>query len=196
MGNGDDTIPQWGKSLCAIPLAEIDAAFVGAIAAEAGSLLGLSFVLSPALGLEESAYDPRRRQYSATRLLESLRPCARKGMLHLAITDVDLFYPGLNCVYGLADDVCPVAVVSTARLARNAGTALPGGNRTAERTVKTAIHELGHLVGLSHCGDHRCVMFFSFNLKDTDHKSKEFCRACAKTFEAGLRAYCPPAERA
>jgi archaemetzincin len=96
------------------------------------------------------------------------------------LTDVDLSFPGLNCVYGLADDAHPFALVSTARLAAGSRKTSAGGGKTIERTVKTVIHELGHLLRLSHCSDHRCVMFFSFTLNDTDHKGKEFCPACRK----------------
>jgi archaemetzincin len=46
------------------------------------------------------------------------------------------------------------------------------------RTVKEAIHELGHTGGLEHCPDPRCVMYFSNTLADTDHKDYQFCARC------------------
>jgi archaemetzincin len=50
--------------------------------------------------------------------------------------------------------------------------------KIARRASKTAIHELGHSYGLVHCRDHKCVMFFSFNLSDTDYKESRFCKKC------------------
>jgi archaemetzincin len=47
-----------------------------------------------------------------------------------------------------------------------------------QRVVKEAIHELGHVFGLEHCHDRRCVMAFSNSLEDTDYKGSEFCPEC------------------
>ncbi|HYA87192.1 MAG TPA: hypothetical protein VEI57_09035 [Nitrospirota bacterium] len=37
---------------------------------------------------------------------------------------------------------------------------------------------MGHICGLGHCPDPKCIMFFSNNLKDTDRKETKFCSAC------------------
>ncbi|MDA8088075.1 MAG: hypothetical protein M0Z75_15430, partial [Nitrospiraceae bacterium] len=58
--------------------------------------------------------------------------------------------------------------------------------KVARRASKTAIHELGHSYGLPHCRDHRCVMFFSFNLTDTDYKDSGFCKKCGKELSMRL----------
>jgi len=47
-----------------------------------------------------------------------------------------------------------------------------------ERALKEAVHELGHLLGLPHCDNPRCIMFFSNTLADTDRKGPGFCPAC------------------
>ncbi|MGV9200035.1 MAG: archemetzincin, partial [Promethearchaeia archaeon] len=46
-----------------------------------------------------------------------------------------------------------------------------------ERTLKEAIHELGHTFGLEHCHN-RCIMSFSNNLQQTDDKPPKFCKDC------------------
>jgi archaemetzincin len=47
-----------------------------------------------------------------------------------------------------------------------------------QRTVKEAIHELGHAFGLKHCNNQICVMHFSNSLPDTDLKQNRFCDIC------------------
>jgi predicted Zn-dependent protease len=46
------------------------------------------------------------------------------------------------------------------------------------RGMPEAVHELGHTYGLGHCGNPRCVMFFSNSLADTDGKGSGFCPSC------------------
>ena len=86
---------------------------------------------------------------------------------------MDLFVPDLSFVFGLAskDGVC--AIVSTNRLKGD------GQGPYHERLVKEAVHELGHVFGLEHCADSRCVMHFSNSLRDTDVKRDTFCSRCA-----------------
>lgn len=107
-------------------------------------------------------------------------------MMNIAVADVDLSYPGLNYVFGLTDDAYPLAVISVARFGGGSGKAPADIKRVTERAVKTVFHELGHLFGLSHCSNDRCVMFLSFNIVDTDLKGKEFCAACKKKLERKL----------
>ena len=47
-----------------------------------------------------------------------------------------------------------------------------------ERSVKEAVHEIGHTLGLVHCRDPLCVMFFSSSFDDTDCKRSAFCERC------------------
>ena len=51
------------------------------------------------------------------------------------------------------------------------------------RVLKEAIHELGHTLGLSHCGNRRCVMHFSNSLSDTDIKGQDLCLNCRSLLE-------------
>ena len=45
--------------------------------------------------------------------------------------------------------------------------------------MKEAVHELGHTLGLEHCPDRSCVMYFSNSLADTDRKGEAYCSRCA-----------------
>lgn len=123
-----------------------------------------------------SAYDPRRRQYRASGFfpLAEVEDATRV----LGVTEADLYEEGLNFVFGYAQKPGRVAIVSIARLKGK------GRGLLEERAVKEAIHELGHTLGLDH--DERrpgCVMRFSRNVEDTDHKDREFCPQCRKAVE-------------
>ncbi len=119
------------------------------------------------------------RQYPAREFLQYLQSFAAEKTLVAAIADPDLSFPGLNFVFGLSDPENGVSVVSMHRFLEKKKVA--ESDRPAfERTLKTAVHELGHLYGLSHCKDRKCAMFFSFNVADTDYKQRQFCGACTK----------------
>lgn len=169
------------KVISFIRLGDMDTDLFTRIGEETGALLGCSVNILPAHPLDQAAYEPRKNQYSSLRLLESVRASVDKGVPATALVGVDLSYPGLNFVFGLADEQNLVAVVSTARFSAGSQTSR---DKIVDRAVKTALHETGHLLGLQHCNDQRCVMVLSFVLSDTDFKRKEFCETCRKKMDA------------
>ena len=47
------------------------------------------------------------------------------------------------------------------------------------RVLVETVHELGHLLGLSHCADQRCAMYLSLSRpSDADWKGPGLCGAC------------------
>lgn len=168
-----------------IPVNNADSRLLAEIAEELGSTFRTPVLIDALQMPVESAYDAGRRQYSAEGLLKSLTINKGGNIRTLGITDVDLFFPGLNFVFGLADDSSQSSIISVARF-RSGHTQDSMDSRLTERALKTAIHELGHTFGLSHCRNNRCVMFFSYNLRDTDHKEKDFCRRCRKIIDIRL----------
>jgi archaemetzincin len=130
--------------------------------------------------IPEGAFHPARKQYRASLILKMLPGQTFKGKrdIGLAIADVDLYAEGLNFVFGQAEFGGPFAIISISRL-RQSFYSLPE-NRAIflERTIKEAVHELGHVFGLEHCPDPECVMHFSNSLSDTDRKSASFCSRC------------------
>ena len=140
------------------------------------------------LPLPKNFFDARRGQYYSTGILTDLVSVAKEISADrvLGVVEADLYVPRLNFVFGEAQSLGTVALISTHRLK-------PGfyGNREDNqllfgRTAKEAVHELGHTMGLSHCSDPKCVMYFSNTITDTDRKGEWFCLSCEKKVERVL----------
>jgi archaemetzincin len=130
------------------------------------------------------AFDPERNQYNAQKVLsEMLSRFSDPEVRILGITSLDLFIPIFTYVFGLAQVGGRGAVVSSFRLdPRNLG--LPPQPDLFEcRLEKTAIHELAHLIGMTHCRNRHCVLFSSSQVEDTDQKKAGFCPTCQDLFQ-------------
>jgi archaemetzincin len=147
---------------------------------------GAEVVVGEHLPIPERAYDSQRRQYRAEAFLPPLVPWRRTQRdLVLGITTVDLYVPRLNFVFGLAEPGQRCAVISVARLDPQFFQQPPNPGLLQERALKEAVHELGHLLGLPHCQNPKCIMFFSNTLADTDRKGPGFCPACGAKIPGG-----------
>ena len=128
--------------------------------------------------LPDAAYNHRRRQYMAGDFLTMLERERDGESPVLGVTAVDLFLPRLNFVFGVADPEAGVAVISLQRLSPEFYEKKQDRALLLARAVKEAVHETGHLLGLSHCEQPRCVMHFSNAIADTDSKGPGFCEDC------------------
>lgn len=142
-----------------------------------GSIYSLTVDIDQPIEIPPDAYNPKREQYEASAILaEMIRYPPKEPSRILGIIDKDLYVPQLNFVFGLASN--RVAVISITRL-REEYYGLPENEELfKERVVKEAIHEIGHMFGLEHCADKRCVMHFSNTLGDTDIKGYRLCQKC------------------
>jgi archaemetzincin len=135
---------------------------------------GTDVSVTEPIALPEDAYNASRGQYHSTVLLDALAVRTRPEWERLlGVTDVDLYTPDLNFVFGEADVRRGVAVFSLARLHTT------DRDRFMRRAATEAIHEIAHTYGLGHCSNPRCVMWFSNTLDETDRKGTRFCAAHA-----------------
>ncbi len=138
-------------------------------------------IVDEQLPLSERDFDKNRKQYRSNSILNSLQGYAikRKDCARiLGIVDADIFVPELNFVFGEASCPGKAALISLWRLKPEFYQNPPNMEHFATRSIKEAIHEIGHTLGLRHCQRSSCVMYFSNSIFDTDKKQTSFCDEC------------------
>lgn len=178
-------IPLWSETMelkiYLIPVSKVPEADLEKLTTPLQEEFGYPVVIGARIEDIGYAYDKNRSQYHSTPILDEIRKKRPEDAIKvLGIVDEDLFAPSLNFVFGEADLNGPVAIISLARLRQDFYSLKPDESLFYERTVKEAVHELGHCFGLRHCSDPKCVMHFSNSLQDTDIKSVNFCPFCEK----------------
>jgi archaemetzincin len=136
------------------------------------------------IDVPEQSFNPTRKQFHSTTILKNLhRTLGGRYERILALTRVDLFVPQLNFVFGEADVINGNAILSLARLRPEFYGLKADDDLLRERIVKESIHEIGHTYNMTHCENPECVMYFSNNIRETDAKTKVFCKECQKMLE-------------
>ena len=161
------------------PLGDVDNNIIYTLKKELHNIFGCPVNSTPNCEITNKAYDSKREQYLASTLLKTIEESGHiQNERVLGVVDVDLYAPGLNYIFGEAHINSGTAIISFCRLRQEYYDLTPDEDLFINRTIKEAVHELGHTFGLAHCSDLKCVMHFSNSLADTDWKSISFCSRC------------------
>jgi len=168
-----------------IPVGRIEKSILEPLAKQLEKAFGCASEIHQGLDLPQETYNERRKQYSSSQILKKIRSLleVKRHDKVLAIADVDLYVERLNFVFGEAELGGHFAIISLARLRQSFYGLQENKALFMERTLKEAVHELGHVYGLQHCPDSSCVMYFSNSLMDTDRKRASFCSRCGNKLE-------------
>lgn len=148
-----------------------------------GSYEGISCaILSEMMQLPNQALDTLRNQYYSSLILKNISELKESKRFNadriLGVTNVDLYVPTIDFVFGEAQYKGKVALISLYRLRPEFYNQPPNQSLLKNRASKEATHEIGHTLGLVHCHDSKCVMYFSNSIYDTDKKRIQFCEKC------------------
>jgi archaemetzincin len=119
------------------------------------------------------AFNKDRHQYHSNAIMRRLASMVAAQHWVMAVLDEDLFVPDSPFVFGEADRQMRIALVSLFRLREGADPDL-----LRRRLQVEAVHQAGHLVGLSYCEDPRCVMFLASAVSEVDRKGQGLCNLC------------------
>ncbi len=136
-------------------------------------------VIAPQLELPKKAFYEKRQRYRAEKLLTFLKQVRPKGASRvLGLTGADISTTKGEHedwgVLGLATVGGETCVISSFRARRRAKDA----QHTRVRLAKTAVHEIGHTLGLPHCPNHGCLMEDGKGTVLTTDHEYDFCHEC------------------
>lgn len=138
-------------------------------------------LISETMPIPSEAFNNARQQYRSDIILSRVHSYAEKDKALdrvLGTVNVDIFVPELNFVFGEAECPGKATLISLWRLRPEFYGKAPNMELFLERITKEAVHELGHSLGLRHCSNPFCVMYFSNSIFETDRKQSLFCNKC------------------
>jgi len=164
-----------------VPVNAIDSEFLDRLALCVEERFLTSARVERSLALTRSALNPARKQLFLSTLTAKLtRAFPENDGIRLAITDFDLYKTSHRFIFGDGDEGNALAVVSLHRLRSQFYGEEPDANQLFQRTLKETVHQLGHALGLKHCFNARCAMYYSNSVFETDNKMPHFCEVCER----------------
>ena len=167
-----------------VPAGDVDRALLTELGHGLHAELGVQWSIGDALPLRQEWRETESGLYRSIHLIHALMDRVegaegkRGRTWRVAIADAGLCAEGVGEVLGEAAVKGCCAVVALAPLRAGSGA---DGLVLRARLLTEAVHELGHLAGLSHCRRASCVMYSSLHIADTDRKGHTFCAECRRT---------------
>jgi archaemetzincin len=175
------------------PIGSVDQGILDHIAKCISNRCGLTCRTSMRMENPRYAYNDTRCQYNSKLILKHLLEQSLQDSFRvIGVTPLDLYVPILKFVFGLAQIQGKCSIISLHRLHPQFYDQPSDPDLLLARVEKTALHELGHTLGMTHCRDRRCVMYSSTRIKDTDLKQPDFCSTCFGLFQWYLKKSLQP----
>ncbi len=162
-----------------LPVGDISHLILDVISANVSEYLRIETLVMPGIEIPPPAWQQTRQQYDVGIILSHLS--AHKGdrvEKVLGVLAVDLFIPIFTHVFGGARQGADCGIVSIYRLLEHPQENAATSPLVLERSIKVALHEVGHLFNLVHCDDPSCLMHFSGSVEELDRLGLFFCRYC------------------
>ncbi len=173
------------KEITIVPVGEVDPIILKDIVTSLKKELNIKAELGSMMPIPKDSYNSKRNQYYSTEIHNVLKATYpyHLGPI-LGVTEVDLYTPDFNFIFGEADPISGVGIISLGRLRQEFYGLQKDQKLFHNRVLKEAIHELGHVYGLGHCHNPACIMHFSRDLKDVDLKGSGLCDSCKIKLES------------
>ena len=173
------------REISIVPINAIDAGVLTRLSLCLEERFLATAVVRSTLPVPKSALNSARGQLFFGSLVSRLSSAyeTREDVV-LGITDYDLYKTSHQFVFGSASEAQRCAVVSLHRLRSEYYGDQPDENALFQRLLKESVHEIGHALGLRHCYNARCAMYYSNSVFDTDNKHSHFCEQCDKRSRA------------
>lgn len=191
--------------LALIPVGRLDAAEIEAVGARIAKVLNKAIELRESIPVPKGGDDAARGQHLAAPFLAELRgalPRVKVAKLlgaapaaapvaagppdvALFVTDVDLYRPGTDGIFGEVDAGGRAAVLSVRRLREAFYKRKADPAKQRSRVVKMALYALGRVRGLPDCRDPQCAMASMTALADVDMKQEKYCASCWRRLSTG-----------
>jgi len=189
-----------------VPVGRVDVAEVEAAAGRLAKTLNKAVELRRAATVPKAGDDPARGQHLAAPFLAELRgQLARLPVAKLVgaapaaapvataaapdatifVTDIDLYRPQTDGVFGEIDAPGRAAVISIRRLREAFYRRKADPVKQRARLVKLILYTLGRARGLPDCPDAGCAMSATAALADVDMKPEKYCAACWRRMTTG-----------
>lgn len=167
------------------PLGKVDSRVIQSVEAGIKGLYQVEVSVLEKIDLPSAAYYRPRARYRAEKLLDHLNSLETGDYFRIVgITEKDISttkgsYEDWG-ILGLGEMGGNACVISTFRLGRGK----VSDKQFYERLVKVVNHELGHTLGLEHCGVRSCLMEDAKGtVRTVDGETGGFCPSCRKKLQ-------------